>query len=76
MREFSWTVIGQCVLFPKEHIYSLIPVTNALSCHGDRLSNMQARELPWGEGFLLQPFPLKGTLTLDTVVGGGLRNMF
>lgn len=43
-------VMDHCVLFPKEHIYSLIQVTSALSCHGDWLSNMKARELPWGKG--------------------------
>lgn len=28
-------VIDQCVLFPKKCIYTLIQVTNTLSCHGD-----------------------------------------
>lgn len=69
-------VMDHCVLFPKEHIYSLIQVTSTLSCHGDWLSNMKARELPWGKGGASPAAFSTGKLNLDTTMGRGLRNMF
>lgn len=62
-------------LFPTKHIYSVIQLTNTLSCHGDEPSNIHQVAVSWvavlgKEGLAAIS---NGKLNLDTMVGRALR---